>query len=411
VKLFAGIDWARELHEVCVLDAAGQVVERRRFQHGGAGLEALCEWLLELAKGDTERVGVAIEVPRGAVVETLLGRDFTVYEVNPKQLDRFRDRFTMAGSKDDRLDAQVLADALRTDVARLRRVELESASVIELRGWTRMRQELVEQRVKACNRFRDELWRYYPQMSKLTDDVSDLWFLALWELAPTPAAASRLRKQSVQHVLRRYKIRRLDAPSVIATLREPPVKVAPGTTEAAVAHIQALVAQLRLLNQQIKTAELKMELLLEAIDEADSSTRGGPSDVDLLRSLPGAGKVVLATQVAEASRAVRAGDYQAWRALAAVAPVTRRSGQSRVVSMRRACNPRLRDVMRHWAMNAVNNDLACKASYARLRARGHSHDRALRGVMDRLLKVACAVLRDRVPYDAHRRLPTAGAAA
>lgn len=48
---------------------------------------------------------MAIEVPHGPIVETLLERGFRVYVVNPKQLDRFRDRFTVAGAKDDRRDA------------------------------------------------------------------------------------------------------------------------------------------------------------------------------------------------------------------------------------------------------------------------------------------------------------------
>ena len=36
-------------------------------------------------------------------------RGFTVHSINPKQLDRFRDRISPAGAKDDRRDARVLA--------------------------------------------------------------------------------------------------------------------------------------------------------------------------------------------------------------------------------------------------------------------------------------------------------------
>jgi len=53
------------------------------------------------------RVAVAIEVPRGAIVELLVERGFQVFAINPKQLDRFRDRHTVAGAKDDRRDAFV----------------------------------------------------------------------------------------------------------------------------------------------------------------------------------------------------------------------------------------------------------------------------------------------------------------
>ena len=59
------------------------------------------------------------EVPRGPVVESLKGRGFAVYAINPKQLDRF----SPAASKDDSLDVRVLADALRTDLRHFRRID------------------------------------------------------------------------------------------------------------------------------------------------------------------------------------------------------------------------------------------------------------------------------------------------
>ena len=60
-------------------------------------------------------IGVGIETPNGIVVETLVSAGFPVFVINPKQLDRFRDRFAMSGAKDDRRDARVIADSLRTD--------------------------------------------------------------------------------------------------------------------------------------------------------------------------------------------------------------------------------------------------------------------------------------------------------
>ena len=45
----------------------------------------------------------------------------------------------------------------------------------------------------------------------------------------------------------------------------------------------------------------------------------------------------------------------------------------------------------HWARVAVQHDATSKNKYAALRARGHTHGRALRSVADRLLAVACAM--------------------
>ena len=71
----------------------------RAVAHGGAGIEELCDWLIARTGATPEVIGVAIEMTHGPVVEALLERGFCVYGINPKQLDRFRDRFTVAGAK------------------------------------------------------------------------------------------------------------------------------------------------------------------------------------------------------------------------------------------------------------------------------------------------------------------------
>ncbi len=75
-----------------------------------------------------------------------------------------------------------------------------------------------------------------------------------------------------------------------------------------------------------------------------------------------------------------------------VAPVTRQSGKSRTVLMRRACNTRLRDTAYHWGRVGIQHDPPSRAYYAALRARGHSHGRALRSVVDRSLRILMHLL-------------------
>jgi len=100
-RFYVGIDWASEAHQACVLDQARRIVSERGFAHAGDALAAFAEWLNELAGDDPGGAAVAIEIPRGAVVETLVERGFHVYAINPKQLDRFRDRHSVPGAKDD----------------------------------------------------------------------------------------------------------------------------------------------------------------------------------------------------------------------------------------------------------------------------------------------------------------------
>ena len=400
---FVGIDWATQSHCVCLLDAEGRRVGQREFAHGGAGLTELRDWLLEKTKAAPGQIAVAIEMPHGPVVEMLLEHGFVVFAINLKQLDRFRDRFTVAGAKDDRRDAYVLGGSLRTDRAAFRQLAADNPVMIELREWSRMADELQQERTRLANRLRQQLWRYYPQAAKLTDDVADDWFLALWQKVPTPESAAKANEKAIARVLGTYRIRRLDAATVLKILREAPLFVAPGTTEAACAHIRSLAARLHLVNQQIKEAQQNLDRLCAELEEEENPS--GQSfeqcDVTILRSWPGIGRINLATLLAEAAEPLRRRDYHALRALAGVAPVTRQSGKQRFVVRRLACNRRLQSAVHHWSRVAIQHDAAARRRYDALRRRGHGHARALRSVGDRLLFALCTTLKRQTPYEAN----------
>ena len=403
---FAGVDWGSEKHQVCLRDVAGTVVGERAFAHNGAGLVAMCDWLVSVA-GRPSTVAVAIEVPHGPVVDVLLDRGFAVHAINPKQLDRLRDRFSVAGAKGDRRDARVAAAGLRTDRHLFRPVRVGDPGVIELREWSRLAEELQQERVRLGNRIRQQLWRYYPQLLELGEDVTAEWVLALWSVAPTPAKAAQLREATVARLLARHRIRRLDAASVLGVLRQPAITVAAGVTEAAVLHLRSLVARLRLANTEFHQAEQKLDELCARLSQDATVAAHGPCDAAILRSLPGVGLVVLATLLTEAGDPLARRDYAALRTLSGVAPVTKRSGKTCLVVMRYAAQDRLRQAMFHWARVAAVHDPKSRSRYEALRARGHSYGRALRGVADRLLGGTCVLLRRQVLFDPDHGKPVA----
>ena len=133
-RWWVGIDWAMVDHQVCVLDGTGREVTQRVVAHTAvAWVRGFVDWLRAQVGGDLATVAVGIETPRGALVATLMEQGLAVYAVNPKQLDRFRDRHTVAGAKDDRRDARVLADSLRTDAGAFHRVEVDDPVLVQLR--------------------------------------------------------------------------------------------------------------------------------------------------------------------------------------------------------------------------------------------------------------------------------------
>ena len=356
----------------------------------------MADWLLSFAGGDAGEVGVAIETPRGPVVESLMEHGFAVHSINPKQLDRFRDRFSPAGAKDDRRDARVLAAALRTDPHCLRRLEPTDPAIVELREWSRLSEELTRERVRLANRMRQQLWRYYPQfLDAVDDDVAAPWALDLWRSLPTPGAGQRVREVTLTRVLKQHRIRRVDAATLRARLRAPAVKVAAGAAEAAVAHVRLLTERLALVNRQLNDVRRELVRLVRQLaeatpaDAADASTEDEPAssteppDAAILLSLPGIGTGVLATLLAEASDVVQRRDYDALRCLCGVAPVTRRSGKSLIVTRRLATHERLRDAAYHWARVAAQRD---PVSHALAAARGRKGER---GCVRKLSAVLC----------------------
>jgi transposase len=398
VSWFAAVDWGSAQHQACILDSGGAIAGERAFPHGGAGLAALCDWLVSIA-GDAGAVAVAIEVPHGPVVDALLDRGFAVHAINPKQLDRLRDRFSVAGAKDDRRDARVAAAGLRTDRHLFRRVAAGDPAVVELREWSRLAEELQRERVRLGNRIRQQFWRYYPQLLEVSDDVAAEWVLALWTMAPTPAKAARLRETTLARLLKQHRIRRVDAETALTILRRPAIKVAAGVTEAAVLHLRSLIVRLRLANREFRQAERKLDELCAALTRAEAEEGSPLPDAAILASLPGVGRSTLATLLTEAAGPLGRRDHAALRTLSGVAPVTKRSGKTRIVVMRYAAQVRLRQAVFHWARVAVLNDPKCRGRYEAFRARGHSYGRALRGVADRLLGVACVLLQRRTLFN------------
>jgi hypothetical protein len=413
IEWFVGFDWASQTHVVCLLDRAGRAIGERQVAHGGADLAELGDWLVAKSGAPPERIGVAIETPHGPIVETLLERGFGVFAVNPKQLDRFRDRFSVAGAKDDRRDAQVLADSLRTDRRAFRLLAVDDPVVIELREWSRIADELTQENTRLGHRIRQQLWRYYPQMLQLGDDLTADGFLALWECAPTPAEAAKIDEASLARLLKAHRIRRFDAAEALRVLRQKPLRAAAGASEAAVAHIRLVAERARLINRQIKEAHRQLDALCARLDqpkEGEAGQRCERRDVAILRSLPGVGRIVLAALLVEGTEPLRRRDYPVLRVLSGVAPVTRRSGKARLVVRRTACNARLRDAVYHWARVAMQVDPDSKRRYADLRRRGHSHGRALRTLGDRLLAVACAMLASQTLFDPNHKAARPAAA-
>ena len=142
------------------------------------------------------------------------------------------------------------------------------------------------------------------------------------------------------------------------------------------------------------------EQTLDDSDDPQSSQR--QRDVEILSSIPGVGRIVLATLLAEASEILKQRNYNALRAFCGSAPVTKRSGKICVVVP--VTNAVVRSIIDSRPPSTTGLESHCSTTRSvepntTPCARGHRHARALRGVADRLLKVTCAMLENQQLFD------------
>jgi transposase len=408
--IYIGIDWGSRVHTVCVLDHDGKRLLDQEVAHDGAQIAKFMDEAVALVNGDASQIVAGMEAPRGTMVEALLDRGAQVFSISPRQLERFRDRYSPAGAKDDDLDAYVLADTLRSDRKFYRRIQLPPPALIRLRELSRTYDSLTGQARALGNQVMEQLNRYYPQLLRLSDGWHETaWLWTLFDKAPTPKQALSLRQSVVEKVLKAHRVRRFKPADLLQQLRKEPLHVAPGVADAAAEQIATLLPVLRMVHQQRSACSKQMaRLLQQACQPENDDPEESHRDAALLLSLPGMGIHNGAAMLAEAATALQERDYQSLRKLCGAAPVSKRTGgrdRRPLVSQRRACNPRLREATYHWARVATQHDARARAHYTALRSKGHSHGRALRGVTDRLLKLLIAMLTSRQPYDPARRGP------
>ena len=174
------------------------------------------------------------------------------------------------------------------------------------------------------------------------------------------------------------------------------------TVSSCVWCVKSIIEFLDIVNRQLKEIETRIKEMLHSIisrEKTENAGTGKSSDVEILLSMPGIGFVTAATLVSEAYDLIRRRDYKALRCVVGTDPVTKQSGKSKYVIRRRASSRRLQTALYHWAGVAVLHDPVSKARYASLRARGLRHSRSLRTVGDRLLYVACTLLKKGEMFD------------
>jgi transposase len=384
---FVGFDWATQKHNVCIVNRDGAIALQLEFPDTAEGWAQLRQKLQPLG-----RIGVAIETSRGPSVERLLDMGLTIYPMNPKAAERFRDRKAPSGVKNDALDAWSFAAALRSDGQAWRPLRPEDPQTQLLRILCRDEIALIEQRTALVHQLTQALYEYFPAALEAFDD----WTMpSTWDFVirfPTPGDLGKAGKRGWQnffHAHRLYKTdttqRRLEIFARAEQFASPskPVTSAKGLLAVTIAKT------LRTLEAQIKEYRQRIQ------DVFSNHPDGG-----LFSSLPGGGQKLAPRLLGEigGDRQVFASP-QALQCYAGTAPLTISSGKKRVVKIRWMCNTVLRATVHLWANESRQKCAWANVYYQQKKQQGMSHAQALRCLGQRWLKILWRMWQDHTPYD------------
>jgi transposase len=396
-QFYTGLDWAAEIHAVCVTDASGTVVDQFTIAHTAEGIAALIRRLARRAQPADVQIG--IERPNGRLVDLLLEAGHPVVPVSPNAIKTWRDGEVLSGAKSDAGDAAVIAEYLRLRQHRLRVALPYSDDTRALRTVVRTRTDLVEMRVAATNQLAALLDDHWPGAKAVFADVESPISLAFLTRYPTPDSARHLGTGRMQAFLTKhgYSGRRPAAVLLDRLRAAPPGATGQALTEALHDAVLGLVGVLAALNTAVKD-----------LDRSTAAHLGEHPDGPIFTSLPRSGQINAAQMLAEWGDTRQAYETpDAVAALAGCTPVTKESGKHRAVHFRWACNKRFRVAITTFADNSRHASPWAATIYNKARASGKDHPHAIRILARAWIRVIWRCWRDGTPYDPAKHGATA----
>jgi transposase len=395
-----GIDVALHAHRVAVLGPDGEAVGASFTIEGtSAGLATLVRTLA--ARGaDPARTLIGVEAT-GHFWENLHAQltraGYRVVVLNPLQTRRYRDVVRKKAKTDD-IDAYVIAGLLRSGEAQASYVPDEP--IQSLRELARLRARLMRERQTYLRQLGAQLGLVFPEYKDALGDLLTARARGVLRAYPTAQHLAGATPRAIHHAAHS------------AGARGFTVEDATRVRDLARQSIYSGKAALARGNV-VRTLVTQIERLLVALEELDAAmvaalppaAGGGPSDADLLQSLPGVGTHTVATLLGELGTLSRFTSGKALVAYVGFYPTLAQSGQRTAVARLVALGSRIaRRALYLTAVNAIRGSAEWRTLYVRKTAQGKKPKQALIVVAVKLLHTMYAMLRDRRPYNAARLL-------
>ncbi len=392
-KLFIGVDWANDKHDVCIQFPNGD----RQFSIINSSPEFIHEWILALHKKYHGKIAISIELSKGPIVYALEKYDFvTIFPIQPLMLARYRQAFSPSGAKDDPTDAQIALDLMLNYPEKIKSLNNHKPETRQLAFLVEQRRRLVEDKRRFTNRLINTLKQYYPQpLEWFSHRDSELFcdFLTRW---PSLTQLKRARPATVRNFFAK---RGGNAVSNTDKRLASIVQSVPLTNDSAIIEphslmMLALVKQMKTLVLSIRDFDKKINYLFNQADDAS-----------LFKSFPGTGPCLAPRlYVALGEKRGRFNSAEEIQKYAGVAPVTERSGQKSWVHWRWQCSKFLRQSFIEWAAKTVNTSYWAGIYYQKQREKGKSHQTAVRALAFKWIRILFRCWKTRMNYDESKYL-------
>lgn len=388
--IYAGVDIAKTDHVIGAVDETGaEVAKPMRFKNSEAGFERCVAWLESVAESEGE-VFVAMEATGRywmACFAYLTAAGYRARVVNPMQVHAMRKVKSMAGVKNDRIDAWLIAETLRQgdyDETRLATDEVQA-----LKQLTRYHQGLKQELATVKTQAICVLDAYFPEYAGLFSDVFGAASLKVLAECPMPSEVARRRASSIAKMLSEGSHGRLGAEKAAQIKAAAKSSVGIRLGEDAVSfQVRTMVSQVEFLNRTIAKVEREVASLLAKVEPnittipGISTTTGAQiaAEIGDVRRFKSAASIVKYA-------GLNSGVEESGKFSASGVPITKHG------------SPYLRRSLWLAANRARQHDDRLRAFYDKKRREGKPHRVAVTAVARKLCHIVYAVMRDGKPYD------------
>ena len=390
--IYVGIDWADDHHDIVITDDSANTLDQFRIDHTCEGF-ALLHSHIANHQTSPDLVLIAIETSRGLLVHELLQKGYVVYAINPKSVNRYKDRHVLSKAKSDALDALSLGHILRTDRHRFQPLKPlpEDYRLLD-RLCTDLR-KVVDEKSRVTNQVISCLKEFYPKALE-TFSLDSQIFIDFLKAFPDHRALSACTKKAFLAFLKKHRYPcPAKADELWKTIQSPTLQPDKVTARSGRLRMGMLLDQLENLKVHIIHYEQEIQDILDKLPESNS-----------VKSLPGVGDRLAPELVATLGPNNKDGHHRFQASdeiakLSGYVPIVRESGKWRTVSLRYACVKSLRRTFHDWAFTSINYSSWARAFYDYHKERNQSHCTILRNLGKKWIKILFAVWSQGTSYD------------